>query len=86
MLYQFRKNVIGEAAEARSEKKADKKKCAALQQKVAYKKSMWDSVYALNSLSNVRDQTRLCKSYKFFPFYFIFHPLGQKRGYSPCTG
>ena len=44
--YKFRKEVIGEAAEARSEKKADKEKDAALQQKVALKKSMRDSVYA----------------------------------------
>ena len=38
--------MIGEVAEARSEKKAEKEKDVALQQKVVLKKSMWGSVYA----------------------------------------
>ena len=44
--YQFRKKVIGEAAEAKAEKRADKEKDVALQQKIASKKSLWDAVYA----------------------------------------
>ena len=44
--YEFRKKVIGEAAETRAEKKADQEKDTALKERVARKKSMWDSVYA----------------------------------------